>query len=295
MRRFRLKYYIREAFLSLRRSGTMAWVSSAVTAVAVLAMGAYWIGYQNTEALMDRLGGRIEVVVFFDEGLSMNEVDEAAIKLRKIAGARMVTLISPDAALEELQKDRELKKYLELLEDNPLPASARVILEQQTPELMRAFAARAGEVEGVDTVDYGDQAAEAFLNTIRAVRWLILIVGAVLCSAALLIVSNVIRLTVFARREEISIMQLVGASKLFVRAPYVMEGCLTGLIGGSAAAGALYAMGTAMSLHLKESLNVDTSQFIVVGVDSTVLGAMVLLGVGLGFLGSLAAVGRYLK
>lgn len=295
MRRFRIRYYIREALYSFRRSGFMAAVSAGVIAVAVMAMAAYWLAYQNTQHLMEQLGGRIEVVVFFEEGLPVSQAEETAIALRKLPGAKMVTLISPDTAKKELMRDSELARYLELLENNPLPASARIILKSHTPELVRAFAARAAELNGVDSVDYGDKAAETFLNILRGLRWLSLVIGGVLTAAALLIVSNVIRLTVFARREEISIMQLVGASPLFIRAPYVLEGCITGLMGGSAAAGLLFGLGLVVNNHLREELSLDLSGYMAVGLDASLISTMIILGIGLGFLGSLTAVGKYLR
>jgi cell division transport system permease protein len=204
-------------------------------------------------------------------------------------------LVSPQEARRELERDAELKRYLDLLEENPLPSSARVVLQQHTPELVRAFAARAAEVGGVASVDYGDKAAETFLNVLRGLRWLSLVVGAVLCAAAGLMVSNVIRLTVFARRAEISIMQLVGASPLFVRAPYVLEGCLTGLLGGALAAGLLFGLGEAVTRHLQQNLNFDLSAYLVAGMEPRLALAMLGLGMALGFLGSLSAVGKYLR
>ncbi len=165
----------------------------------------------------------------------------------------------------------------------------------QSPEVLRTLSSRAKSMDGVESVEYGDEAAETFLNLLRATRWVLGAVGVVMGLAALLIVSNVIRLTVFARREEISIMRLVGASPLFIRAPYVLEGCLQGVLGGGLAATMLFGLGHGLVAALRREINLDLGAYMSVGVDGTFACGLVALGLALGFFGSLNAVGRYLK
>ena len=177
----------------------------------------------------------------------------------------------------------------------PLPASARLQVSERTPEGLRNFSARVKSVEAVQDVDYGRETVERLLSIFRVARLLLSLVGAMLSVAALLIVSNVARLTVFARREEISIMKLVGAGNFFVRVPFLLESSLEGLAGGLAASAILFGLGRFLAYRVRAELGLDLAAFFPAGVPPLFAAQLAGLGLAMGFVAGLFSVGRYLK
>jgi cell division transport system permease protein len=201
-------------------------------------------------------------------------------------------LVSPDEAARALSRDPELKKYLEVLGRNPLPASVRLRMETEDPARLRILAEQSKALPGVDEVDYGREAVERLLKAFSVVRWLLSAVAGLLGAVALLVVANILKLTAHSRRAELSIMRLVGAPGWFVRLPFLLEGMLQGVLGGLLAAGGLYVLGQALAARALAELQVDLGSFMPQGIDLGFCLRLVGLGLALGFVGGLFAAGR---
>jgi cell division transport system permease protein len=288
-------FLLTEALHSLRRSRFMALIAIGSMTISLLAQGAYFLAMRNASHLLEGLEDRVEMVAYFKDNLDADQVKAAAGVLAALPGCRSVEIVSPEEAARALSTDPEIKKFLDVLEKNPLPVTARLKLDSKDPAFLRAFAEKVQGVEGVQDVNWGQEALERLLHILQVLRLLMWVAGLVLSVAALLIVGNVVRLTVFARREEVSIMKLVGAGNFFVRAPFLLEGCLEGLAGGFLAAAILQGLGRFIHYQVMTELHMDLDPFLPYGV--TFLFAVKLAGVGaaMGFVASLLSVGRYLK
>jgi cell division transport system permease protein len=141
-------------------------------------------------------------------------------------------------------------------------------------------------------VDYGRTAVEPLLKAFSVVRWLLSAVASLLGAVALLVVANILKLTAHSRRQELSIMRLVGAPEWFVRLPFLLEGMLQGALGGLLAAGGLYVLGQALVARALAELQVDLGAFMPQGIDLSFCLRLVGLGLTLGLVGGLFAAGR---
>ena len=186
---------------------------------------------------------------------------------------------------------------LDGLGENPIPASLQLGIHEahQTPEALRQLASFLSRLEGVEDVLYGQEWVDRLTAAVRMLRLLGLTVGLALGLASLLIVSNTIRLAVYARAEEIEIMRLVGATKMHIRAPFLLEGMIQGGLGAGLAISLLFGAYRATLYQLQ----LTPGQIFGMGVGSFLdprwAAAMLLAGAGVGAFGSLISVGRFLR
>jgi cell division transport system permease protein len=162
------------------------------------------------------------------------------------------------------------------------------------PQLVPAVAASIRKLPGVESVDYGQEVVQRMLQLANVGRRVGIAVIALFVLVAGIIISNTIRLTVFARRREISIMQLVGATNMYIRLPFICEGLLDGILGAAVAIGVLAV--ARVSLVPKLAAALPWIQLNVVQVDiSSIVLQLVLVGGAVGIIASWISVGRYLR
>jgi cell division transport system permease protein len=179
-----------------------------------------------------------------------------------------------------------------------IPPSVEVRLEARpwTVAEVRALADRLAASPGVVDVRYGQDDVERVTALLGVTRVSAFVLGLALCFATILIIYNTIRLTLYARRDEIEIMSLVGATASFVRAPFVLEGAIQGLLGGAAAVAALLAVEEALLVGLERALSFARGAGVELElVPPPYLFGLVLAGCALGVVGSLLAVGKFLR
>jgi cell division transport system permease protein len=207
--------------------------------------------------------------------------------------------VSPRAALDRLVRELgPAAESLRGLSEDPLPPSleVRVPESMRAPASLRALSAELRGTPGVTGVDYGEQAVERLSALARAVRWAGWVAFVVLVGATLIIVSATLQLAIYARREEVEIQKLVGATDRFVQAPFLLEGALQGLAGATLAIAGLIAFRQTLSPQLASLL----SFLRLPGAGGDVRPWMealqlALAGAGLGLAGSYLAVHRFLR
>jgi cell division transport system permease protein len=224
-----------------------------------------------------------------------------ALVKKRIESERAVkgmTYTSKEEALQSFKRElRGKESLLDGLGENPIPASLQLGIHEayQTPEALRQLASFLSRLEGVEDVLYGQEWVDRLTAAIRMLRLLGLSVGLVLGMASLLIVSNTIRLAVYARAEEIEIMRLVGATKMHIRAPFLLEGMIQGGLGAGLAILLLFGAYRGTLYQLQHT----PGQIFGIGVGSFLeprsAAAMLLAGCGVGAFGSLISVGRFLR
>lgn len=240
-----LRYALDEAAISLWRGRRAGVLSMATIALALFVLGAFLVVTSNVERLGEEWSRAAEFSVYLDDDLSegaRSEIERLVAAGPLVAGAEFV---SKEEALRRFKTTfAELASTVETVDGNPLPASYEVTLTPASRDAaaLEALASALRAAKGVVDVRYDRQWLDRLLSAIGMVRTAGVILGTILAAAAALTVANVVRLTLYARRDEIDIMQLVGAPAVFVRGPFVMEGVLQGGIGALLALAALAAV-----------------------------------------------------
>jgi len=177
---------------------------------------------------------KLQVLVYLRDGLRPDEVEAVQTRLGRLPGVTRIAFISKEDALTAFQRRLGGRVDLrEVLSHNPLPASFEVTADR--PERLQAVAAVAGRLPQVEHASYGAETVDRLVAVTRLVRLGGVAASSGLALVAMIIIVNTIRLTVFARRMEIEVMRLVGATAWFIRWPFIVEGAITGAAAGCAA------------------------------------------------------------
>lgn len=290
-----LRYAFDEAIASLWRGWSSGLLSTATIAIALFVLGAFLIVTSNLERLAQEWSGAAELSVYVADDLSDTDRAEIERQLSAEDAVAGVTFVSKADALRRFAATfSDLAATITALEQNPLPASFDVRLRpsESAQERVDALVTRLRATAGVDDVRYDKEWLDRLLNGIRMLRVVGLALGGALMLAAALTVANVVRLALAARRDELEIMQLVGAPQAYVRGPFVMEGALHGGIGAAIALLALVlafvAARPALLTPLAQAVNLSSVRFL------TPLMSLLLVAGGLvvGCLAGLAASRR---
>jgi cell division transport system permease protein len=291
-------YFWRSAASGLRHAPFVHFIAVTTIAIALFSAGlARGVGLL-VDGLIASMGGEVQVTVYLSPELD----EESAVVLRErmeAASGGTVTLVPPEVALARLRRELgDLGEALAHLPENPLPPSLELEVprERRTPGALRALAWELRELPGVSGVDYGEEAVDRLSAISQALGYGGWVAFAVVLMATVVIVSATLQLAIYARREEIEIQKLVGATDRFVKAPFLLEGCLQGLLGAGVALLGLLAFERLVGPGLGSLLGFLMGSGGMVPLLETSL-ALQLLGTGavLGLGGSFIAVGRFLR
>ena len=233
-----IRYLARESFGVFWRMKGMTFVSTVIMSVSLLMLALFTLMTLNLRDLAQSFRQQIEINVFVKEDAPEDQVQELRRRIEHMEGVASVEFVSKEAALEEfrvqLGPDSDL---LDVLEENPLPASMRLSMKEahQQSERLALLAGYIREQPEVDDVRYGDQWVSRLEQYIRIFTGLDLIIGVIVVLSALFVISNTVRLTVMARARTIEVMRLVGATDWFIRMPFVIEGAVQGALAGGLA------------------------------------------------------------
>lgn len=234
--RFRtFKYFFKESFTSLIRNRWMSLASIGAVASALIILGSFVLLSVNFDYILKDVESQVEITAYLEDSVDQAGVAELNKDITVINGVKEIKFISKEEAIEEF-KEQVGRELLEGIE-NPLPNSFRIKVED--PHEVATIAEKIERFAGIEEVKYGKGIVEKLFNIIYWVRIIGLIIMAVFAAVSIFIISNTIRLTVFARRREINIMKYIGATDWFVRWPFLIEGMVLGLIGSSLAIGVL--------------------------------------------------------
>ena len=227
------KYLAHQGLHSMVKNRLMSVASIGVLTVCLLITGVAGLFTLNVGSLMDYLGSQNETVVYLKEDLTEEGLAAVDSALRSISGLREVTYVSKEEALERMKESMGDSAYLfNVFEgsENPFLANYRVVLDDVSdlPEIQPQLEA----IEGVESVGAPMQLSQMFTSVHQGVSAVCVVLVAVLGFVSVVVISNTIRLTVFARRKEINIMKYVGATNGFIRLPFFVEGITVGLIAG---------------------------------------------------------------
>jgi cell division transport system permease protein len=286
------RYAFEEAFASLWRGRQAGLLSTLTIALALFVLGGFLAVTANLERLGAEWSNAAELSVYLKDDITPDQRRslEAVLAPSDLVAAHEY-VSKPDALARFKQTFGDLAAAVDGVGSNPLPASLEVRLRPGPGVSGRVdeLAGRIQQMAGVADVRYDRQWLTRVLSAINVIRGVGFVLGSVLTIAAALTVANVVRLALYARRDELDIMNLVGAPQAYVRGPFVMEGVLQGGIGALVAllalAAAFFALRARYLVPLASALNVSSIHFL--PVELCLL--LVAGGMAVGCLGGLVA------
>jgi cell division transport system permease protein len=295
----RISFFFKEAFGSLKRNYFMTVAALVTVFLSMLVLGGVLVFVFTTDALMGQVEKKVEIKVFFktDPEPDTEQITALQTEIKSWPEINTCDFISKDEALNRIKEwyaDRP--EIYENLTSNPLPASLEITLvdPQKAGQIQRQIYAEDPDKLIIDEVRFGEDVAERLFTVTSWVRNLMLIFIVLLGVVAILLISNTIRLSIFARKREVEIMKLVGATNWFIRWPFLIEGVTVGFFGALLAAVGVILLNSYLSDKLRE-----TVKFLVIPLDAVpfVLITLALLGAGvvIGAIGSALGLRRFLK
>lgn len=290
-----IRYILADSLRSVRANMVSAVFTALTLGFSLAILALFAIVFVNLNTLVAGLGDKTVIVAYVKDSALAAGPERLKAEALSLPGVSAVEFISKEAALSELKSGFSGHEGIfEGVDANPLPASMEIRLKDsfKDPAKVTGAVEKLKAMGWVEEVQYSAEWVERFSAFLRFVELGASVIGVFLGAAVLFIISNTIRLTVYARKDEIEIMRLVGASDIFIKAPFFIEGAIQGFAGGLIA---LLILGGA-SLMLSSGMPAYLA-FVVVSPLSAVALFLILVsaGVFMGVVGSLISMGRFLK
>lgn len=289
-------YFIREAFKSLYRNNWMGLASVGTVSVSLIIVGISLITILNTNYLAARLESNVEIISYLKDGVEADRTIELKERIQGLPGVAKVRFVTKDEAMLEFRKELgDQQNMIDALGgSNPLPNLFKVTTI--SPQDVDKVANQLQSFTEMEKVDYGKGVVEKLFTITKWVRMVGVVVMSLLGFAAIFLIATTIRLTVFARRKEIEIMRMLGASNWFIRWPFLLEGMFLGFTGAVIAVVVVYVSYISLTDYIIRDLNfnifglqTDPRLMLILG------GAMLGVGMFVGALGSGISMRKFLK
>ncbi len=295
----RLSYFFRRALVGMRQSLFINAIAIATIGIALFIVAVFAGVIGQARGLLHAWSSDLSAVVYLAQNAGEAERMAVTERLRRLAGeGAEVRFVGRDEALERLRRSLgDEAGILEGLPENPLPDSievrgGRLGTDRTT---LRTLAEEVAKLPGVEEVDYGQAWARQLDALLRLLAAVATVVGGLILFAAAVTVSNTIKLAVFARKDEIEIMKLCGATDAFVRAPFLIEGLLQGILGAAVAVGLSALLWWIGAPEVQKALYEAFAVNVVVEPPAAEVAWLFLGGAALGVGGSALSLGRFLR
>lgn len=298
-----IAYFVREALRGFTRNLSTTLGSIVTIFLSLLIIGVFLIGGIIVENVVSSVESEVSITAFIADDAPEEDIQDVMNFVRGLEGVSSVGFTTKEQALENFTATSNSDIIESLDGQNPLPASIEV--ELADPQMVEQVANQIGGYEmfrlicdepesPYDSLKYGQQTVDRLFQLTNYIRYIGLALIALLVFIALVFINNTIRLAIMARRKEIGIMRLVGASNGFIRGPFLMEGALHSIIGSLLAVGCLELVRRYVLPEVAEGL-----KFLAIDLNFdayvAVYAMLVAAGLIIGFFGSAFAMRRYLK
>ncbi len=289
-------YWLSNALRGMRSGLLIQLASTTSIALSLLLVGLAGLGLINLHRLTKNWGDGVQVIAYIKSTAATQRVEALGRMLEQRAEVQAVRWVSPQEAHRRLGRSLGThKNVLASIEEDFLPGSLEIRLSKDQPQRVRTLMALLSASSLVEEVDYMGDWARRLSSLVTLLHLLALGLSLTVAMACLYIVSSTIRLGVYARREEIAILKLVGATDRFIRAPFMIEGTLQGIIGSLFACALLYILFSSGAPRLESLLTAAFSHVQLTFLPLKMVLTGILAAGGIGLLGSRLALGRYLE
>jgi cell division transport system permease protein len=281
---------LREGFSGFKRAKLSMFAAVFTICVSLLLLSFFAILFLNANSVVNSLREKVEMEAFLNDQLSTDKITEVKGLVEMLDGVREVHYVSKEEAAKIFQQEFG-EDIFKILNFNPLPASLKIFLKEgyKTAKHAESIVQQVKSLKGVDDVIYRKQLLEMLDERAKLFLWITLGVGIFITLSSVILVANTIRLAIYAKRKIIQTMKLIGATRGFIRLPFLLEGFLQGLLGGLIAAGIVFVLFN----YLEQWLTVSLSQFVY--VQPYYYSIIVGVGCVLGLFGSMISVRRFIS
>ncbi len=290
-------YTLRQGFINIFRNKWFTLASIATIGACLFLFGLFYSILANFQNIVKTAQEGVCVTVFFDEGISEEKIAEIGVLIDKRMEVSKKVFISADEAWESF-KEEYLGEYADGFTENPLADSASYEIYLSDVSMQPALVTYLEGVNGIRTVNRSEITATTLTGVNALVAYISIGIIAILFAVSIFLISNTVTIGIAVRKEEITIMKYIGATDFFVRSPFVIEGMLIGVIGAMIPIGVIYVLYHKFieDIMVKFSMLTRLLSFLPVEeVFHILLPVSVLMGVGIGFLGSITTVRKHLR
>ena len=289
-----LGYFWKETFYSLFRNKFMAVASVLTVTLSMFILGVFLCAVLNINHMATYLENQVEMTVHLKDGLNTDQVMAVGKKLKALPDLKEIKFTNKDQAMAEFkQRLGDQQGILDAINGNPLPSSYSTSFS--TPASLKNAVNIVTKYQEVDSVQYGQDIIEQLYKVAQVIRIGGIILIVFLAGAELFIISNTIRLTVFARRREIQIMKYVGATNGFIRWPFIFEGMIIGFLGSGIAAFILWEGYKVVLMEMAQAGLVFIPMIALWPFIGYITIMLLAAGIIIGILGSTISLRKYMK
>lgn len=288
------KYFVGDAFKSIKRNRTLSIASIATVTATFFILGVFLLTILTVKNGIGDVQSKIQVQVFLNDNITASQQKDLETKIKDTDGVLTVTYETKEQAFQKFadQLGEENKNLIVGLDkESFLPAS--YIIKVTKPEKVTNVVNNIKSMTGIEKIKDGRQFVDKVIMISNALKWIGLVIFVVLIGVSLFLIGNTIKITVYSRKREISIMKFIGATDWFIRWPFVLEGMIIGIVGVILADAFLYF--TYKMLYVKIVREFIISNLVSPSyVSSVMLWQFLLGGIVIGAFGSVAAIRRFL-
>ncbi len=290
-------YTLKQGVKNMFRNAWFSLASIATIASCLLLFGIFYSVVTNFQNIVKNAEAGVAVTVFFDEGLSDEEKKHIGDLILDRKEVDRINFISADEAWNSF-KDEYLGEYAEGFTENPLEDSENYEIYMKDISLQSSLVTYLKTIQGVRQVNSSQQTADALTGANRLISYISVGIIGILLAVSIFLISNTVMIGISVRKEEIGIMKYIGATDFFVRAPFVVEGLLIGIIGAAIPLGIIYFIYIkAMNMILERFTEIGSIlQFLPVEtIFRTLIPVSLGIGAGIGLIGSFVTVRKHLR
>lgn len=290
-------YTIKQGFVNIFRNKWFSLASIATIGACLFLFGLFYAILTNFQNIVKTAQEGVSVTVFFDEGISQERIEEIGALIDKRTEVSKKRFISADEAWAEF-KEEYLGEYADGFTENPLADSANFQIYLSDVSMQPALVTYLESLEGIRTVNRSEVTASTLTGVNALVAYVSVGIIAILFAVSIFLISNTVTIGISVRKEEITIMKYIGATDFFVRSPFVIEGMLIGVIGALLPMGIIYVLYNKVIEYIMQRFSTLSKLLSFLPVETifgTLLPMSIMMGVGIGFLGSITTVRKHLK
>lgn len=290
-------YTIKQGFINIFRNKWFTLASIATIGACLFLFGLFYAILGNFRNIVKTAQEGVSVTVFFDEGISQEKIEEIGVLIDKRPEVSKKVFISADEAWESF-KVEYLGEYADGFTENPLADSASYEIYLNDVSMQPALVSYLEGVEGIRLVNRSEITASTLTGVNALIAYVSVGIIAILFAVSIFLISNTVTIGISVRKEEITIMKYIGATDFFVRSPFVVEGMLIGAIGAMIPVAIIYVLYNKVIEYIMSEFTSLTQLLSFLPVEEvfhTLFPVSLLMGVGIGFLGSITTVRKHLK
>jgi len=290
-------YTLKQGIINIFRNKLFSLASIATIGACLFLFGIFFCVVFNLEAIVKNAEEGVSITVFFDEGITEERIEEIGIIIDERPEVARRVYISSDEAWESF-KTEYLGEYADGFTENPLADSASYEIYLKDVSKQASLVSYLEGLEGIRTVNRSEVTANTLSGVNSLVAYVSIAIIAILLAVSIFLISNTVTIGIHVRKEEISIMKYIGATDLFVRAPFVIEGIIIGAVGAVIPDMFIYLLYNQVIAYIQReftTLNEILTFLSVNQVFRYFLPLSIIMGVGIGFFGSAVTVKKHLK